>query len=122
MAIEYKFRQDSDILKVRVFGKNNTLPQVKDFIMQMLATNVATGCHKVLCDLTELEYTPETIDVFESAKFYTDIARSDTVVALLIKSEQADPAVFWETVANNRGLNVKTFTDVSEAEVWLKKP
>jgi hypothetical protein len=46
-------------------------------------------------------------------------ARYGVKVASLLTDEQIDPRRFGEQVARNRGVDVRAFTDLQEAEEWL---
>jgi len=44
-----------------------------------------------------------------------------TPIATLVLEEQADPERIGRIVARNRGANVEVFTDLADAQAWLKK-
>jgi hypothetical protein len=121
MAITYNFAIDSNLLRVKTFGKDDNLEQVIEYGSAIIQYSLSSGCTRILCDETELEYTLGTFDTFESAKFISENAPKIAKVAIVCKSEQIQDAEFWETVAVNRGLSVKVFKTVLDAEEWINQ-
>jgi hypothetical protein len=119
MAISYSFEVQDQLLRVKAKGKDDNLEQVEEYGMAVIAAALSSGCIRILCDESELEYTLGTIDNYESAKFISENSPHVVRVALVCKPEQYEDASFWETVAVNRGLVVRFFKSISEAEDWL---
>ena len=66
----------------------------------------------------------DTLEVYETAAFFANASRTRNLrVALLyqagVMKETLRQAYFGETVAVNRGLNLKVFHDREDAEQWL---
>lgn len=121
MAIKYNFAINSNLLRVKALGKDDNLGQVIEYGFAIIQYALSTGCSRILCDETELEYTLGTLDTFESAKFISENAPRIAKVAIVCKSEQIQDAQFWETVAVNRGVSVKVFKGMREAEEWINQ-
>jgi hypothetical protein len=120
MAIEYSIGNTAGFLKVTAKGKDENLQEVMDYGHAIVDAAVHHGVAKVLCDETELEYALGTMDIFESARYISEIAPKIARIAIACKPEQTYDAGFWETVAVNRGLRVKMFKTVADAEKWLQ--
>ena len=95
--------------------------------IELLDEVVASGATKVLVDGRQMTGKPTDFERF----LYGEFAASATLdvlfrhnvrlkFAYLIHEPLRDPERFGETVAVNRGMNVKTFEDRNEAVEWLK--
>jgi hypothetical protein len=121
MAIAYSFEVENDLLKATASGKDETLEEVMDYGMAIIHAAIVNKCQKVLCDETGLEYSLGTFESFESAKFISENAPDVAKVAIVCNPRFIGDAAFWETVAVNRGLQVKFFKNLRDAEEWLAK-
>ncbi len=119
MAINVTFKIKDDILFVTASGKDDSLEEVEEYGMKVLGQGILSNCRKILCNEIDLEYNISVIDTYESAKFISENAPKICKVALVCNPKNLSDAKFWETVSFNRGLTVKVFTDISEAESWL---
>lgn len=119
MAITFTIEQTESMMRVIAWGKDDNLEQVKEYGMAILMAAISSGCTKVLCDELQLVYSLGTFDTFESARFISEYAPNIAKVAIACKPDQIDDATFWETVASNRGLFVRVFKTLHEAEEWL---
>ncbi len=120
MAIHYMIECYGNTLRVKATGKDDNLEKVENYGIAVLEAAISCGCAKVLCDETELEYSLDTFDSFESAKFIAEHAPKISKTAIVCKPSNSLDADFWETVAVNRGLQVKMCKTLDEAEEWLK--
>jgi hypothetical protein len=119
MAITYHIEIEKPLLRVTASGKDENLEQVIEYGMAVVNAAFSSGCTKVLCNEQELEYSLGTIDTFESARFISEAAPGVAKVVIVCREEQIEDAALWETVAINRGLTVKVFKQLAEAEKWL---
>jgi hypothetical protein len=74
------------------------------------------------CTLMELKSTAS--ELFNLPKLYDEIGvPRESKLALLLaeKSPIAEDILFYETVCQTRGYNVRVFTSYDEAMAWLKK-
>ena len=121
MAIRYEIKTENGLLRVKVTGKDDNLEQVLDYGMAIIEAALSNRCSKVLCDETELVYALGTFDTFQAARFISEHAPDVAKVAVVCSPENIIDADFWETVAVNRGLFVKVFKNMADAENWLMK-
>lgn len=119
MAISYTFTLKGDTLYVKTQGSDDSLEEVVQYGMAIIQAAQASGCRRVLCDELELIYRLGTIDTFSAAETISHHAPRVGRVAIVCKPQQLSDAEFWETVAVNRGLMVRVFPALSEAEAWL---
>jgi hypothetical protein len=119
MSIAYTIAVKNKTLHVKATGKDDSLEEVQKYSLAILKAALAAGCTSVLSDETELVYTLGVMDTFESAKFISEISPSVGKAAVVCNPAQIDDATFWETVAVNRGVQVRIFKTVRDAEQWL---
>jgi hypothetical protein len=119
MTIKHSSRLVGDVLYVKATGQDDDLESVQRYGQALIAEAMAAGCRDVLVDETELVYSLGVLDTYELARFLSESAPLLARVAIVYKSEQHADAAFWETVAVNRGLMVRIFPSVAEAETWM---
>ena len=79
-----------------------------------------TNNDKLLIDVTGFEIIkPYLADKFIVGEKLGTFARYGIKVAFVCGPELIDPAKFAVLMAQNRGINVETFTDFQAAEEWL---
>ena len=78
-----------------------------------------SGINKVLVDTTTQEQMPGTVGIF---KLFSTMPKA-YIYVLLVKENQLteEDLQFAETVAVNRGVQMKIFYDREKALKWLKK-
>jgi len=120
MSIEVVFEVDAPLLRVKAIGKDENLEQVVAYGMQVIEAALSHNCAHILCDETELIYAIGTIDTYESAVLISEAAPSIAKVAIVCNPDFYEDAAFWENVAVNRGLSVRAFKNMAEAEAWIQ--
>jgi hypothetical protein len=116
LAIEAK----GDYLYVRSRGVR-TRATVTAMTMEIFDAALAKALSKVLIDVRELE---GRLGVFDSYLIVTEVfqkLRGKGIQKAAIVDEQASPLHRWflETVAVNRGFNLRILTDQQKALEWL---
>lgn len=119
MAISFEYEVLGDLLRVTATGRDDSLEDVKQYGMKIIEASLQTGCTRILCDETGLEYALGKVDSFEAAKYIAEMVPGLGKAAIVCHPKYASDGEFWGTVAVNRGLEVKMCTDILEAEEWL---
>ena len=120
MTITYEIHVEGDIVRVKASGIDESLREVQDYGMAIVEAAVASQNPRVLCDERELDYALDTLDTYDCAAFLAShVTHPQAKIAIVPKPEHLDDASFWEDVAVNRGLTVRMFRDMEEAEAWL---
>lgn len=95
--------------------------------IELLDEAVHSGATKVLIDGRQMTGNPRDAERFLYGEFAAwatlDVMKQHKVrmkFAYVIHEPLRDPERFGETIAVNRGMNVKTFEDKNEAVEWLK--
>jgi hypothetical protein len=113
------------ILNAVVVGEFE-LPQAQQQFLELLDEAVQKGASKVLIDGRQMTGNPTAFERFLYGTFVA-LATIDVLHHFNVKLKFAyvifqplrDPERLGETVAVNRGMDVKTFEDENEARVWL---
>ena len=121
MAITFSTRMEDGILAIESSGFDESLKEVQDYGMAVYQAAILNKCNRILCDETKLEYRLNTLDTFKSAEYISESVPAVARVALVCRPENINDASFWETVAVNRGLQVRIFTDREKAHKWIKE-
>jgi len=115
----------TEILGVKLAGEFN-LDEAQNAFLGVLESVRREHTDKVLVDGTGMTGEPETFQRFLYAAFaamavsdFKDPSMRMPKFAYALKPPLLDPERFGETVAVNRGMNVKTFETVQEARDWL---
>ena len=130
MSIRQEMHFESGVLKVDARGEFS-LEEAKRAFLEMLEAIAQYQAEKVLFDGRNLKGEPARIERF----FYGYFAATETMSLIAMKRMRQvpqfayvmseplrDPQKYGETVAANRGMNVKTFETPEEAFEWLERP
>ncbi|MCC7492060.1 MAG: hypothetical protein IT204_06945 [Fimbriimonadaceae bacterium] len=119
MAIRHRVEVAGDLLLVTASGYDESLAEVQAYGLAVIEAALAHGCRRVLCDERQLEYRLGTVDTYQAAAFLAEQAPALGRAALVCAPECAPDAAFWETVAVNRGLQVRAFQSLTDAQAWI---
>ncbi len=119
MAIQFTTIVDENTLVVHATGFDENLSQVRNYGLAIINAAKEHGVTRVLCDELELEYRLGTFDTYEAAAFISSQAPSVSRAAIVCRADSLADALFWETVAVNRGLVVRVFKEIAPAKAWL---
>jgi hypothetical protein len=127
MALEYKIEPQTGYLRMTCGG------QYESSLNDEITDQVMWACEKyqpskMLIDTLQVEGQMSTMDRYNlatlSAKKYLDEKLAGKIqscrFAYVGNDPMIDPRRFGETVAVNRGINLKVFTDMKEALAWLE--
>jgi len=118
---ETRFESTPEWLHVHARGEFD-LKWLQSFIVEIVATAKATtpAPRAILIDVRELTGTrPDGMELYDLGV----LASRDIIgvpVAFVGSESFVDPRRFGEAVARNRGLNLRVFTDMTEALLWLR--
>jgi hypothetical protein len=126
MSILQEMHFESGVLKVDVRGEFS-LQEAKRTFLEMLEAVSRYRAEKVLLDGRTLKGKPEDLERF----YYGEFAAEETIrllkehgsapkFAYVLKEPIRDPRKFGETVAVNRGMNIKVFEAPEDAFEWLE--
>lgn len=116
MAAEVSYDATNHMIRVRVQGEE-TIEDWEASKAQIIKLNSERGCSNVLVDAREQQAAPGMLELFEFATHWPPTIR----VAKLVGPKTRAAQGFVETVAVNRGIPMKDFTNERDAMAWLIK-
>lgn len=129
LAVTVQADNDRGILCANYTGEFS-LREAESSFQEILDALIEHKLKKVLIDGRQVVGSPEPLERFFYGRHVAD-AVSQTVnrhnievprFAYVLKEPVLDPRRFGETVAVNRGMRVKIFSDMKQAEWWLGVP
>jgi hypothetical protein len=129
MSLTIQLDAERKLLSVSYVGEFS-LSEAQSTFEKILDAIVGHRLKKVLVDGRSLVGNPEALERFYYGKYVAD-AVAQTVnrakievprFAYVLEEPVLDPMRFGETVAVNRGMRVKAFSDLKQAEWWLGVP
>jgi len=127
MSMTLEVNPEQRFLGVRVAGEI-TLVEANDCFARMLQAIARHEAKKVLVDCRDLTGTMSVLDRYQHATYAVQELRKaydtgvswDTPFAYVVQPPLFDNTRFGETVARNRGANVKVSDNLEEALQWLE--
>jgi hypothetical protein len=112
-------REDLEIIEVRSYGETSkdelarSRKEVSDIMHEQ-------GIRKVLVDARDLTTLPSTFPLFLFGKSFAEADILRTMMMAVVKSKKTTKDVtFIETVARNRGVDMRIFDSMDAAIDWL---
>jgi hypothetical protein len=119
MSYQLQITEKPTYLHAVVTGKN-TLENVTGYLKQLLRECETRQCFNVLIEERLTGRRLETWDVYLIASDHSTLARGFfRTIAFVDVNAGGELMKFAETVANNRGVSMRLFATVAEAEAWL---
>jgi hypothetical protein len=119
VSIQYSLSGEGDTLRVVASGFDDSREEVEAYGFAIIRTCLELGYRRVLCDESELEYRLSTLDTYRAAVVMAENAPDVARVAIVPNPRFVSDAHFWEDVAANRGLIVRIFRTLADAQRWL---
>ncbi len=117
--------------QVEIVKKNNYLhvtvsgifsPELsEDSIDAMVAAGKKEDCINILFDIRPMTGEIGVLDRFESGRYGALMIPRNFKIAMLGSKDQISPDNFFQTVARNRGVNLKVFSEIENALEWLMR-
>ena len=116
MPDELTINEELQIIEIRSQGEVR-LEDAAESMKKAIRIHEEIGINRLLIDTAELTKLPSTVSVFN---FFSQVS-DDLFFAIIVKEESfsGEMLSFGETVAVNRGKNVKVFTNREVALEWL---
>ena len=120
MNREFKYLEDKDIVLVRTSGSyklEDELETVKKAISLLKEHN----CNRCIFDHRATNVIARTMRSYERPKVYKDLGLDRSVRTAIVYRELNNDYEFYENVCQNRGWDIKIFTDYDAAIDWLSE-
>jgi hypothetical protein len=119
MPYQLQITEKPTYLHAVVTGRN-TIENVTGYLKDLLRECEARQCFNVLIEEQLEGRRLETWDVYQIASDSSTLARGFfRTIAYVDVNAGGELMKFAETVANNRGVPMRVFATVAEAEAWL---
>ena len=120
MSVQLQIEEMPGYLKARFIGAGaaNEIERQFDSLAEKCKS---TKKNKLLLDFTEVPADISLVDRYELGKRTLVFAQYKCKVAAVCKPEHHDSTCFLGTVAQNRWVDLRVFTNVEDAEAWLLK-
>ena len=106
------------IIEVKSFGDVSSADMTRS-VTEVKRLHEETGLRSVLVDTRDLTALPNVTDMFELVQSFP---RGMRIAVLIVPNSEALAELqFGETVAQNRGIDVRLFESDVEALDWLKE-
>ena len=118
MALRYEVTVEPGFIRVAV-SRPVTAENIRQFCLEVPELARKSGVSKVLLDQRRI---PSALNSMERFKYATEFAEyfRGLQVACVQENPLRDPQHFGETVAVNRGVNLRVFSTLEEAYGWLE--
>lgn len=122
MSHELSVKSRGAYLHITVTG-DNTSEDVRQYLAEVHEACVNHNCAYVLIEENLQGRSLETLELFQVIAKAAQPSPAVRCVAYIDLNPEHDAKrmKFAETVASNRGMMVKVFTDMAEAEKWLSR-
>jgi hypothetical protein len=114
MGYEVTYEADRKLMRVRAWGHD----RIDDWLeakTKLLQTHEANGASILLVDVREQETSPDLFDILD----FGDSWPASIRVALLVSKNTPKDMLYLETVAMQRGKQIRVFFGDPEALAWL---
>lgn len=119
MAIHFTTQVEAGVLIVRATGFDESAAEVEAYGFSVIAACKEHGVTRALCDERDLEYRLGTLDTYAAAVALSEMVPKVARVAIVCSPLFLSDAQFFETVAVNRGVQVRAFAGLVEARAWI---
>jgi hypothetical protein len=120
MSVQLQIEEAPGYIKARFIGAGATEEVERQF--EALAEKCkSSNKNKLLLDFTEVPADISLVDRYDIGKRTLVFAQYKCKVAAVCKPARHDSQCFLETVAQNRWVDLRVFTNVEDALEWLLK-
>lgn len=115
-------KRDGDYLVVETNGKLLTLKDLIEHAQASFGRIRSNKAKKTILDIRETYLPKDMLSYYKLVDYYeqnVDPRKTIFFMAVLVSKESYRQALIWETVALEKGFNVKVFEKYNEAKNWL---
>jgi len=122
MSWSISFNEQKQFIEL-VLADTNSGQDIRDATKEGVALSKARGVSRFLVDASKMHITASLADILDLPNrqyFDEGLDRNSRVAVVNPESDRSKEATqFYETASVNRGWQVRTFSDRSDAEDWL---
>jgi len=123
MTIQYKIDVRSEYLYFAGEGIEGDLEENKQIHEMIVKLCKDQKCGRVLIDDRNVIYTASISSLYELTKYYATVDLPGQIkhAAVVVNPRYKDTNTFFENAARNRGIDLRIFHRIEDAEAWLIK-
>ena len=120
MEYSFTYIERPDYLHIKVTG-TNTAPTIQRYLREIHEICVKMNCSRILIEENLAGPSMDIVDIFWQVVKGSEMVGPIRCIAFVDVNPDHDSSrmKFAETVAVNRGINMRVFATVAEAEKWL---
>jgi hypothetical protein len=118
MDFEIKYSEEKKMILGKLSGDLD-LGAIKKMAGEVEKIVEARDCLKFLNDCRESVVPKSIIDIFEVPRLVAEAGLRGNCKCAIVVKDIRDQWEFLETISNNRGQQIRIFTDFDEADAWL---
>jgi hypothetical protein len=122
MTWNVEYRDDDRVVCMKATGSMN-LEQIKEFSSKAIGLAKKRGTNKYWVNFKEMTPDLTTFEIYSLPRLLIDLGTErDSLIGMVFSEDsiKKDDFLFFETVSQNQGLNVRLFTEPGKATEWLK--
>lgn len=128
MAMTVQLNNEPEYLRATLAGEFS-LDEAKRTFFDIVEAARRLGIDRIVIDGLAVTGVPQFLERFDYAQFTAELSVLLSIregftgrFAYVMRIPLKDPGQFGETVAVNRGMNVKVFDNLEDAVRWLRGP
>lgn len=114
MGEELTYDSESGLIRVRVWG-HDSISDMQTQRLEVIRLHKAHGANSLLVDVRDQESAASLFDIFD----FGDTWPAEVAVALWVSAKTPEDILLLETVAMQRGKEMRVFFSETEALAWL---
>ena len=121
MTINYKSENRTDYIYLVGEGIEDGLEENKQIHEMITSICKDYNSDRVLIDDQKVTYTASVLSIYQLAKYYVtpNLPYHIKRAAIVASPKYRETNKFFEHTTRNRGINLRIFYNIEEAEAWL---
>ena len=118
---EQQFRVEGGVVHARLSGlyPNERLAMQENLFKPLIEECKQANCREAIVDARELQVDFDTLALFRAGADAAALNELGLRVALIAREDMLSS--FFDDVTYNRAAQVRVFTDLESAQIWLRK-
>jgi hypothetical protein len=122
MGFKVEYDEVGGLCTLRVVGRYGRPEDTREAQQIVSDLHTGHGCQNVLIDMTQAEVTVDTLTIFGAGDPPPELAAHlREMKSAFLYREITEDLRFFETVATNRGFQVRVFDRRDQALAWLQE-
>ena len=119
MPLDFSIEVDGDQLLVTTSGFDDNVDEAVSYGEAIIGSCIENKCSKMLVDESKMTAVLDPVNQYQMVQRLKSLIPYELSIALVANMEHYEDTSFGGMVAENRGVNIRIFTSVEAALVWL---